>query len=150
MLFNKLNPAVIFIMLLVFLAPADASEGIGGVWKRDGGDGGKLEFFDCKGKLCARGVVPLPDGSPPPLIIRNASKVGENSWKGDLYNPEDGKIYGGRVVLNSPSKLTLTGCLMELLCQSEGFIRVTGPVSGKAGKTEENAIPNNSAPSTEE
>lgn len=150
MLLNKLNVIVIFTLLLVLLAPARASEGIGGVWKRDGVDGGKLEFFDCKGKLCARGVVPLPDGSPPPLIIRNASKVGENSWKGDLYNPEDGKIYGGRVVLNSPSKLTLTGCLMELLCQSEGFIRVSGPINGKTGKAEERTTPNSSDLSPEE
>ena len=150
MLLNKLKITAICGIFFAFSAPVMASEGIGGVWKRDGGDGGKLEFFDCKGKLCARGVVPLPDGSPPPLIIRNASKIGENSWKGDLYNPEDGKIYGGRVVLNSPTKLTLTGCLMELLCQSEGFIRVSGPVSGKAGKAEESAPPSNSLPSAEE
>ena len=150
MLFKKFNIIKIFFALFALITSASASEGIGGIWKRDGGDGGKLEFFDCKGKLCARGVVPLPDGSPPPLIIRNASKIGENSWKRDLYNPEDGKIYGGRVVLNSPTKLTLTGCLMEFLCQSEGFVRISGAVSGKPSKPDENTKPNKSEASTEE
>jgi uncharacterized protein (DUF2147 family) len=113
--------------LAAFLAPigfhAQAEEAIYGVWVR-GGHQEKLEFFDCDGKLCARGVVPLPDGSPPPLILRNAPQIAANQWKGDLFNPENGKTYSGTITLNSPKQLTLTGCLIAFLCQSETWTKV--------------------------
>ena len=102
---------------------AQAEEPIYGIWVR-GGRQEKLEFFDCEGKLCARGVIPLPDGSPPPLILRNAPQTAPNQWKGDLYNPENGKLYSGTITLNNPKQLTLTGCLIAFLCQSETWTKV--------------------------
>lgn len=102
---------------------AQAEEAIYGIWVR-GGRQEKLEFFDCEGKLCARGVIPLPDGSPPPLILRNAPQTAPNQWKGDLYNPENGKLYSGTITLNNPKQLTLTGCLIAFLCQSESWTKV--------------------------
>ena len=101
-----------------------ASEPIYGVWVRDGHPDDKLEFYDCKGKLCARGTLPLPDGSPAPEILRKAAKNGDNSWKGDLFNPEDGKTYTGSITYDSTNKLTLSGCLM-IFCQSETWTRVS-------------------------
>jgi uncharacterized protein (DUF2147 family) len=114
--------ALAALSLLGFSA-AKAEESIYGVWVR-GGRQEKLEFFDCEGKLCARGVVPLPDGSPPPLILRKAPQTAPNQWKGDLYNPENGKLYSGTITLNSPTQLTLTGCLIAFLCQSETWTKV--------------------------
>jgi uncharacterized protein (DUF2147 family) len=104
---------------------SNAAEPIYGVWGRDGHPDDKLEFYDCANKLCAKGTLPLPDGSPPPEILRNAAKSGANGWKGDLYNPEDGKTYGGQITYDSPTKLTLTGCLMGFLCQSETWTRIS-------------------------
>jgi len=41
-------------------------------------------------------------------------KMAPIKWKGDLYNPEDGKTYGGEISYDTPTKLTLTGCLMGI------------------------------------
>ena len=112
--------------LMAMLGPfsAMAAEPIYGVWVRDGHPDDKLEFYDCAGKLCARGTLPLPDGSPAPEILRKAAKNGDNSWKGDLFNPEDGKTYTGSITYDSTTKLTLSGCLM-IFCQSETWTRVS-------------------------
>jgi len=106
---------------------ASAADSIYGVWVRDGHPTDKLEFYDCAGKLCAKGIQPMLDGSPAPQIIRSAAKTGPNSWKGDLFNPEDGRTYTGKITYDSPTKLTLTGCLVAFLCQSETWTRVSGP-----------------------
>ncbi len=112
------------LMALLGPFPALAAEPIYGVWVRDGHPDDKLEFYDCAGKLCARGTLPLPDGSPAPEILRKAAKNGDNSWKGDLFNPEDGKTYTGSITYDSTTKLTLSGCLM-IFCQSETWTRVS-------------------------
>ena len=110
---------------LLWSAPAAAlaAEVVYGVWMR-GGHTEKLEFYDCSGKLCAKGIIPMPDGSPPPVILRNALKTAPNQWRGDLFNPENGKIYNGSITLETPERLTLTGCLVAFLCQSETWTRV--------------------------
>ncbi|OAI30236.1 hypothetical protein A1351_09725 [Methylosinus sp. R-45379] len=107
-------------------APAAPTEPIYGVWMR-GGHQQKLEFFDCDGKLCARGVFPPPPpGQQPMLILRHAARIEANRWKGDLFNPENGKIYIGIITLDSPTQLTLTGCLIAFLCQSESWNKMPG------------------------
>lgn len=103
-----------------------------GVWVRDGHATDKLEFFDCQGKLCAKGILPMRDGSPAPLILRHAAKTGPSSWKGDLFNPEDGKTYSGKIAYEAPNQLTLTGCLVAFLCQSESWTRISGPTKPAA------------------
>jgi uncharacterized protein (DUF2147 family) len=117
--------SIVAVMALLGPFAAHAAEPIYGVWVRDGHPDDKLEFYDCAGKLCARGTEQTPDGGAPPEIIRQAAKNGANSWKGDLFNPEDGKTYGGSVTYDSTTKLTLTGCLMGFLCQSETWTRQT-------------------------
>lgn len=103
---------------------AGAAEAVHGVWVREGHPMDKLEFFDCAGKLCAKGILPMLDGSPAPLVLRNAVKDTANHWKGDLFNPENGKMYKGEITLDSANQLTLTGCLVAFLCQSETWNRV--------------------------
>lgn len=106
---------------------AHAVEAIYGVWVREGHPEDKLEFFDCSGKLCAKGIQPMPDGSPAPLVLRNAAKAAPNKWKGDLFNPEDGKTYKGEITLETQDQLSLSGCLVAFLCQSETWTKVSGP-----------------------
>ena len=129
--------------IMAVLGPfaAHAAEPIYGVWVRDGHPDDKLEFYDCSGKLCARGTEQTPDGGAPPEIIRQAAKNGANSWKGDLFNPEDGKTYGGSVTYDSTTKLTLTGCLMGFLCQSETWTRQTHAKPAAAAKPAAKAAP---------
>jgi uncharacterized protein (DUF2147 family) len=117
------------------IAPSAAIAGdtpIYGVWARDGHPADKLEFYDCAGKLCAKGTQPMLDGSPAPIVLRNAAKTGPNSWKGDLFNPEDGKTYTGKISYDSPTQFTMTGCLVAFLCQSETWTRVSGPPKAAA------------------
>lgn len=94
-----------------------------GVWLRDEHEE-RLEFYDCDGKLCARedNVVSIY-GGPPKIILRSAVKAGANQWKGELFNPENGKTYSGKIQYNPPNQLTLTGCLIAFLCQSETWTR---------------------------
>jgi uncharacterized protein (DUF2147 family) len=115
-----------FLLALLAFAPAaaGAGEAVHGVWARDGGANEQLEFFDCAGKLCAKGILPMLDGSPAPLILRSAVKTAPNHWKGELFNPENGKLYSGEITLDNPNQLTLTGCLIAFLCQSETWTRV--------------------------
>lgn len=110
-------------LVLLSAAPSPAGEAIYGLWAREG-HSERLVFFDCDGQLCAKSEFPSPDGSPPPLIIRHAQKTAPNEWKGQLFNPENGKLYSGSVTLNSRDQLTLTGCLISFLCQSETWTRV--------------------------
>lgn len=117
-------------------AVAASDTPIYGVWVRDGHPTDKLEFYDCAGKLCAKGTQPMLDGSPAPEILRKAAKTGPNNWKGDLFNPEDGKTYTGKIAYEPPNQFTLTGCLVAFLCQSETWTRVSGPPKPAAPKPE--------------
>ena len=116
-------------------AAAPTVEAIHGVWVREGHPDDKLEFYDCTGKLCAKGILPMLNGSPPPLVLRNAVKTTPSHWKGDLFNPENGKLYTGKISLDSPDQLTLTGCLIAFLCQSETWTRVPKNMIPATAKT---------------
>jgi uncharacterized protein (DUF2147 family) len=117
---------------LIAPSAAIAETPIYGVWVREGHPTDKLEFYDCAGKLCARGTQPMLDGSPAPEILRKAAKTGPDNWKGDLFNPEDGKTYTGKIAYEAPDQLTMTGCLVAFLCQSETWTRVSGPPKAAA------------------
>ena len=82
---------------------AHAVDAIYGVWVREGHPDDKLEFYDCAGKLCAKGIEPMPDGSPPPQVLKNAAKTTPNHWEGELDDPESGKTYIGKIALDSPT-----------------------------------------------
>jgi len=135
--------AALTIGFVLASAPAFA-DGVHGIWSRDGHPE-KLEFYDCGGDLCAKGTRPMPDGSPAPVILRNAPKIGANQWKGDLFNPEDGKTYQGTITLESPTKLTLKGCLIAFLCKSESWTKVQSAkaptAAAKPGATPAKASP---------
>lgn len=121
-------------MAIALCAPtaANAVDAIYGVWVREGHPDDKLEFYDCTGKLCAKGIEPMPDGSPPPVVLKNAAKTTPNHWEGDINDPESGKTYIGKIALDSPTTLTMTGCLVAFLCQSETWTKVSGPTKPAA------------------
>lgn len=111
---------------------ANAVDAIYGVWVREGHPDDKLEYYDCSGKLCAKGIEPMPDGSPPPVVLKDAAKTTPNHWEGDIKDPESGKTYIGKIALDSPTSLTMTGCLVAFLCQSETWTKVSGPTKPAA------------------
>lgn len=107
--------------LLAFSVSARAAEPYG-TWIRPS-TGAQISFYECNGKLCAK-VVGVKDQSKKDMvgkvIMTGAAKSGDNAWKGDLLNLEDGNTYSGTVTLISASALNLKGCaLAGLICKDE-------------------------------
>ena len=131
-------------LVLLLVSPSYAGEAIYGVWVRGGHDDEKLEFYDCDGQLCAKEIELQPDGSPATVILRHAAKTSPNQWKGELFNPENGKLYSGVITLDKPNQLTLKGCLIAFLCQSETWTRVVvkaAPGPDKAAPSADKTTP---------
>jgi len=114
--------------------PAFAAGGssAAGNWK-DPDTGAILSFADCDGDLCAKILTPSsPDkkdeNNPDPArrgtplaglsILDHAKKSDDTSWKGNLYNTQDGKTYAGYVTVLAPDKLQLKGCALVVFCKS--------------------------------
>lgn len=100
-----------------------------GVWLRPEG-GVEFSFYDCDGLLCAK-VLSAREAEDRSaigaVILRGAKQTGPNKWAGKLFNVEDGKTYDGFITVDSPTRLTLTGCLWGVLCSGETWTRVSGP-----------------------
>jgi uncharacterized protein (DUF2147 family) len=77
------------------------------------------------------------DANNPDISLRSRPLVGirmiwdltpssDGSWTGSLYNPQDGRIYSGRVRVTAPNSLELSGCVLGgLICQSQVWTRVS-------------------------
>ena len=120
--FNFITRAFIGTAALTALSiTAQAAEPFG-TWIRPS-TGAQLSFYDCGGKLCAK-VVGVKDQSKKDMvgkvIMTGAAKSGDNAWKGDLLNLEDGQTYSGTITLLSASALNLKGCVLGgLICKDE-------------------------------
>ncbi len=140
-------------LVLLLVSPSYAGEAIYGVWVRGGHDDEKLEFYDCDGQLCAKETELPPDSPPATVILRHAAKTTPNQWKGELFNPENGKIYTGTITLDKPNQLTLKGCLIAFLCQSETWTRVVkaAPSADKTAPSADKTTPSadKAAPSSD-
>jgi uncharacterized protein (DUF2147 family) len=104
-----------------------------------------VKVSECGGNLCAKIVAlaePISkiDGKPKvdrenedaskrkrPLIgltVMNGMKpAGEGTWKGQIYNPDDGKTYSATVRL-SGDRMKVQGCVLGVLCKTNNFARV--------------------------
>ena len=113
----------------LFLGAVSAAQAFDpwGVWVREEG-GTKFDFYNCDNKLCAKVVdvqKPEEKSGIGTVILRNAEKKGDNNWAGEIFNPQNGKIYTGKVKLEKATELTLSGCLMGFLCKGETWHRDT-------------------------
>lgn len=111
--------------VLAVAGPANAADPYG-TWTRPS-SGTKVTFYDCGGKLCAKVadvVKPAEKGNIGKVIMTGAAKSGDNVWKGDLLNLEDGKTYAGVVTLEGPKALNLKGCALGgLICKGETWVK---------------------------
>ncbi len=112
--------------------------------------------------LCGYAVwlkTPLNDEGKPRVDFRNPDpkkraraslghqlilglKLNEDAhYEGKIYNAEDGKFYDVTIWSDEPEELTVKGCLIAFLCQSQTWKRVgdtlpgqlTGPTNGANG-----------------
>ena len=138
-LFRKLGIASLF--ALGFSGLAFAGEDASGVWKLDSGKV-TVRIAPCGPSLCGSIVglaKPLnKEGQPKvdrknpneslrnrPLmgltILANMKPAGENSWKGTIYNADDGRTYSSYMKL-SGSAMKVKGCVGPF-CKTMKFIR---------------------------
>jgi uncharacterized protein (DUF2147 family) len=112
-------------VLLLLATTAQAAEPYG-TWVRPS-TGTQVNFYACGGKLCAR-ISGVKDETRKKtigtVIMKGAAKSGDNTWKGDLLNTENGKIYSGVVTLESANALNLKGCVAMVVCSGETWQRV--------------------------
>ncbi len=123
--------------IAVTSAHAASSEDILGVWDTEGKEA-KIMIYKCGAKYCGKIVwtkdtnypVDSSEGSPgmpvldhnnpdPNLritpiiglqILYDFMLTGDNLWTGgNIYNPDNGKTYSGKIALESPHQLKLRG-----------------------------------------
>lgn len=112
-------------MLVGFSTSAFANDPTG-TWVRPS-TGTQVNFYNCGSKLCAR-ITAVKDQTRKntigTVIMKGAAKSGDNTWKGDLLNTENGKTYSGVVTLESANALNLKGCVAMVMCSGETWQRV--------------------------
>lgn len=53
-------------------------------------------------------------------FITGFKPAGKGRWSGGkIYNPKDGKTYSSKMALNGNGTLTVSGCVLIVLCQGE-------------------------------
>ena len=119
---NFVSKSIVAAAAVLGLASAAQAAEPFGTWTRPS-TGAQISFYDCGGKLCAK-VVGVKDQTKKDMvgkvIMTGAAKSGDNAWKGDLLNLEDGKTYSGVVTLVSAGALNLKGCALGgLICKDE-------------------------------
>jgi uncharacterized protein (DUF2147 family) len=105
----------------LFVSPALAADPFG-IWARPS-TGAHVKFYDCAGKVCAKIVASSKKSEVGVVIVNGAVKTGENSWKGDLLDTENGKTYAGVITLEGADGLNLKGCALGIFCEGETWRR---------------------------
>jgi uncharacterized protein (DUF2147 family) len=128
------SAVMLAILCTASLARADA-DSIIGIWNESDNDA-QFEIYKCASFYCGKihslrePNAPQPDsGSPglprtdcnnPEPTLRNRPMVGlpfmsgfeyegHNTWKGKIYNPDDGKSYNCRLSMAGPNRLQVRG-----------------------------------------
>jgi uncharacterized protein (DUF2147 family) len=128
---------------LISTAPAawaQSADTVFGTWLHPA-NGGNIEMANCADKLCAK-IVSIPNNDPPKtdknnpdetkrdrpiigmMILENAYKADEKSWKGSIYSPEDGKLYDVTVTPKSPAEIDVKGCVLSYVCRTQTWTRL--------------------------
>ncbi len=97
-----------------------------GIWQRADGLT-RIRVAPCGGALCGT-IVWLKNKTSPARIgqrvLFDMKPAGAGTWRGNAFNPEDGRNYSGRMSLSGKS-LTTAGCVMGgLICRSFQWTRV--------------------------
>jgi uncharacterized protein (DUF2147 family) len=111
-------------VLASFAGAANATEPYG-TWTRPS-TGTQVTFYNCGGKLCGK-IAAVKDEARKKeigtVIMKGATKSGDNVWKGDLLDVESGKTYAGVVTLEDANALNLKGCVAAVFCRGETWVK---------------------------
>jgi uncharacterized protein (DUF2147 family) len=143
---NTLKGAVLALSILgiTSFGSAIASEPPSGIWSMSNGKV-TVKVSPCNGSgLCARIVglkepISKIDGKPKvdrenpdpskrkrPLmglsILIGMKPAGDGTWKGAIYNPDDGKTYSA-TVRHSGDTMKVKGCVASVFCKTNTFVR---------------------------
>jgi uncharacterized protein (DUF2147 family) len=107
-----------------------------GTWLSQSGET-RVRIARCGGVYCGTIVAAShpKDANNPDPAKRDRSLVGVqmitdvkpsgDGFSGQLYNPQDGKTYTGKLKLVTPQSLELSGCVMGgLFCRAQTWTRV--------------------------
>lgn len=104
--------------------------------------GGLIEVSQCDGGLCGKVLGGDPGASPEERLDRNNKnpalrsrpligmyvfrglKPAGGSWKGSIYNPNDGGTYAATVTLKSAGQMMVKGCIVWPLCKTQTWTKV--------------------------
>ena len=78
-------------------------------------------------------------------------KADSDHWKGNAYNPEDGKLYDITFKVKGDDAADLRGCVLGFLCRTEAFTRASDvpggdPTLADAGKKRKQTATNKKDP----
>lgn len=59
------------------------------------------------------------------LMLMDGLKLDEGKYKGEIYNSDEGKNYKVSLKRESPSELSISGCLLAILCGSQTWTKTT-------------------------
>ncbi|MDX5594436.1 DUF2147 domain-containing protein [Pseudovibrio sp. SPO723] len=119
-------------------APSAFAADAKGTWQRSNGTA-RIQIADCGSALCGNLVwlkTPRKDTENPDPALRTRNLVGsqtilgmkpsgDDTWKGKVYNAEDGRTYSGKMKLISANELKLEGCVLGgLICKGETWSRI--------------------------
>jgi uncharacterized protein (DUF2147 family) len=111
---------------------------VAGTWQSQSGIT-RVKVSPCGAGLCGHVVWqrspskdvhnPDPSKRERPIVglqlVSNMKPVGNDEWRGAIYNYEDGKTYHGKVKVVSGNAIQIGGCVMGgMLCQSKTWTKV--------------------------
>ncbi len=130
-------------MVMSLAGPAVAEEAAG-LWSMANGKV-MVKVRPCGGTICGtiaglKEPISKIDGKPKvdrenpdpalrqrPLIgltiLIGMKPAGEDTWKGAIYNPDDGNTYSATLTLDG-SKMKVKGCVAGILCKTNNFVRL--------------------------
>src|SRR5215813_8248974 len=118
-----------------------------GTWLTEGGKS-RVKITDCGGALCGS-IIWLKEPNDPetgkpktdknnvdaskrtrPIIgvpiVLSMKPNGANKWSGQVYSPEEGKVFSGNLTQQSPDSVRLEGCALGgLVCKGQNWTRVS-------------------------
>ena len=122
-----LRPVLTLFAVLALAAPAVCAESsVAGVWLREDG-AAQVRFAACGDATCGfiAWVQDTAHASDIGLkVFYDMKPDGDGEWRGSAFNPEDGKTYSGKMLLEGAS-LKTSGCVLGgLICKSFNWTRL--------------------------